>query len=252
MGGERGRSGNCEAGAGRESVGEWVQVIHVRAATAVGQADGEDRNREATCAAPIQVINKGHGESTLAIRPDNVYLIGFKTQAASWFAFKNSYNLISRATALGFDDSYTSLTGKGGYTNLKDIVVGKKSAQEAVATLAKYKKDGSVPEEEIKKALTTFILIICEAVRLVPVRTDVITVWDEAEGGKVGKVACDLTVKWKVISCAFLIFDKTRKWDPIPEAQNVRDFGSPKITTAETAADNIYLILNTKDCKIPK
>jgi hypothetical protein len=51
-------------------------------------------------------------------------------------------------------------------------VVGKKSAQEAVATLAKYKKDGSVPEEEIKKALTTFILIICEAVRLVPVRTD--------------------------------------------------------------------------------
>lgn len=43
-----------------------------------------------------------------------------------------------------------------------------------------------------------------------------------------------------------------RKWDPIPEAQNVRDFGSPKITTAETAADNIYLILNTKDCKIPK
>ncbi|BAT00400.1 Os07g0189000 [Oryza sativa Japonica Group] len=202
MGGERGRSGNCEAGAGRESVGEWVQVIHVRAATAVGQADGEDRNREATCAAPIQVINKGHGESTLAIRPDNVYLIGFRTQAASWFAFKNSYNQISRATALGFDDSYTSLTGKGGYTNLKDIVVGKKSAQEAVATLAKYKKDGSVPEEEIKKALTTFILIICEAVRLVPVRTDVITVWDEAEGGKVGKVACDLTVKWKVISCA--------------------------------------------------
>ncbi|EEC81651.1 hypothetical protein OsI_25189 [Oryza sativa Indica Group] len=96
----------------------------------------------------------------------------YKTQAASWFAFKNSYNQISRATALGFDDSYTSLTGKGGYTNLKDIVVGKKSAQEAVATLAKYKKDGSVPEEEIKKALTTFILIICEAVRLVPVRTD--------------------------------------------------------------------------------
>ncbi|EEE66714.1 hypothetical protein OsJ_23386 [Oryza sativa Japonica Group] len=152
--------------------------------------------------AKLTVINKGHGESTLAIRPDNVYLIGFRTQAASWFAFKNSYNQISRATALGFDDSYTSLTGKGGYTNLKDIVVGKKSAQEAVATLAKYKKDGSVPEEEIKKALTTFILIICEAVRLVPVRTDVITVWDEAEGGKVGKVACDLTVKWKVISCA--------------------------------------------------
>jgi hypothetical protein len=58
MGGERGRSGNCEAGAGRESVGEWVQVIHVRAATAVGQADGEDRNREATCAAPIQVKTK--------------------------------------------------------------------------------------------------------------------------------------------------------------------------------------------------
>jgi hypothetical protein len=53
----------------------------------------------------VKVINKGHGESTLAIRPDNVYLIGFRTQAASWFAFKNSYNQISRATALGFDDS---------------------------------------------------------------------------------------------------------------------------------------------------
>uniref|UniRef100_A0A0E0E866 rRNA N-glycosylase n=1 Tax=Oryza meridionalis TaxID=40149 RepID=A0A0E0E866_9ORYZ len=202
------------------------------------------------CLIHVNVFLKGHGASTLAIRADNVYLVGFKTQGALWYVFKNRKNLIPGATALKFDDHYHSLTGRS-YEDLQGVVVGKKSAQEALSILANYKQDGSIPVQEIKRALTVFVLMVCEAGRLVPIRTDVIAAWDQQDGGKVGKVAVDLTVKWKDISCALLIWDKTHKWGTISEAKKIKDFGVPEMKSPETAAANVYLILKARECSVP-
>ncbi|XP_062183183.1 protein synthesis inhibitor I-like [Phragmites australis] len=199
-------------------------------------------NREPDCW--IYVTLKGHGESTLALRADNVYLTGFKTQGGSWYAFKKKDHLIRGSTALSFEDDYKSLTG-GGYKELENVVVGKKSAQEALAILANYKQ-GSIPEQEIKKALTRFILMLCEAGRFAPIRAAVIAAWDE-EGGKVDKAGVELTVKWRTISCALLVWDKTHKWGSIKEAKEIETYGDPKMTSPKAAAENVYFILRPTD-----
>jgi len=75
-----------------------------------------------------------------------MYLVGFKTQGGSWYAFKNRNHLIQGSTALTFSDDYKSLTGGGSYKNLVNVVVGKNSAEEALGILAKYKQ-GSTTDQ---------------------------------------------------------------------------------------------------------
>ncbi|TVU01378.1 hypothetical protein EJB05_53147 [Eragrostis curvula] len=186
----------------------------------------------------INVALKGNGgeSATLAIRADNVYLVGFKAQAG-WYAFKGKDSLIKESTPLNFGDDYNALTG--GSSKLAAVAVGKKSAQEALSILAKYNK-ASTAEKEVKMALTRFVLMICEAARLVPVREDVISAWEQ--GGTVRKVGVEITVKWKVISCALLIWEKTKKWNN-KDATEIKGLGDPKMVDAESAAKNVYFII---------
>lgn len=186
----------------------------------------------------------------MAIRADNVYLVGFQTQAGRWYAFKNKANLIEGSTPLNFLDDYNGLTGGDNWSSLKNVLVGKKPALEALAVLANYNEEAGTTDtdKEIQEALTRFVLIVCESARLVNVRAGVVAVWEQAEGGKVDKTALALTVKWNIISCALLVWDrkkttKTKEWKNIQEAKDIEELGDPKMTSAAEAAKNIYFIL---------
>ncbi|KAG0539263.1 hypothetical protein BDA96_03G307800 [Sorghum bicolor] len=190
------------------------------------------------------VTVKGNGgiQSTLAIRLDNMYLVGFKT-GANWYAFDGKENLIQGSTKLGFGDTYKSLTG-GSYLDLTRVEVGKKPAEDALATLASY-HHGSTPQKEVKKALVTFVLMLCEGSRLTLVRQDVIAAWDK--GGKVGTTAVKLTTNWRIVSCALLHWSKSKKWNSA-ESKEIEKLGDPEMKTPAAAAANIYLILQAEEC----
>ncbi|CAO2141127.1 unnamed protein product [Urochloa humidicola] len=199
----------------------------------------------------VNVTLMGHGRAvcTIAIRADNLYLVGFKPQGGSWYAFKNSVNLIQGSIDLGFDDNYYSLTGGKNYKDLVNVAVGKKPAQEALDILANY-KHGTTPEQDTKKALVRFVLMFCEAARFQLIRADVSAAWDQEEGGKLRLVGVELTVKWDVISCALLGVSTKKKWESIEEAGEIKDYGEPKITSAEAAAENVYCILQATRCSV--
>ena len=98
-----------------------------------------------------------------------MYLVGFKTQGGSWYAFKNRNHLIQGSTALTFSDDYKSLTGGGSYKNLVNVVVGKNSAEEAWGFWPSTSK-GSTTDQETKKALLRFVLMFSEAARFQLIR----------------------------------------------------------------------------------
>ncbi|KAK3118115.1 hypothetical protein QOZ80_9BG0694460 [Eleusine coracana subsp. coracana] len=240
---------------GRERGGPEVPVLHVPAAAGAGRDDDESPHREETSPGcpevPPGLLDPRGAPGQRQVHADNVYLVGFKTQGGEWFAFKNKANLIEGATALDFNDDYNGLTGGGNYRSLKDVVVGKRPAMEALAVLANYNKK-SIPDEKIQEALTRFVLIFCEAARLVTVRAGVIAAWELEQGGEVAETALQLTVKWRIISCALIVWEKTKKtnkWEDVEEATEIKDLGNPKMTTAEAAAKNVYCILQPTDNK---
>ncbi|CAL4985425.1 unnamed protein product [Urochloa decumbens] len=198
----------------------------------------------------VTLTGRGHAACTLAIRADTLYLVGFKPQGGSWYAFDNRKNLIHGSTSLGFTDDYKSLAGENGHMDLVNVAVGKKPAQEALDTLASY-KHGSTSQIDTKKALVRFVVMFCEAARLQLIRADVSAAWDQEEGGKLRQVSVEVTVKWRDISCALLGSSMKKKWDSIKEANDIKNYGEPQMKSAKAAADNVYCILQAKDCSVP-
>ncbi|KAK1670080.1 hypothetical protein QYE76_058239 [Lolium multiflorum] len=102
----------------------------------------------------FNVVIRGDGKSsTLTLRKDKIYLGG------SW-GFKGDERFVQGSSSLAFTGDYPALI-EGGHKNLGSVVIGKKAAQEALAILTS--NSSAMPEAEIKKALTTFVLMLCEA-----------------------------------------------------------------------------------------
>ena len=97
----------------------------------------------------------------------------------------------------------------------------------------------------MKKALISFVLMLCEDSRFQLVRSDVVEAWKK--GGTVGSTGVDLTVKWNTISCALLQWSKTKKWDS-DEAKKIEDYGNPKMKNATATAANVFCILQVFGC----
>jgi hypothetical protein len=95
-----------------------------------------------------------------------------------------------------------------------NIVLSKKSAYEALTTLASYRS--SITDEEIKKALTWFVVKLCEAMRFSPICA-VINVACE-DGGVLPQVGVALVLPWRNTSWALLVWNK----DKINECNTIR------------------------------
>lgn len=127
---------------------------------------------------------------TLAIRMDNLYLVGFKTQAGVWWEFNNEdkKHLIRDAQWLGFGGRYQDLIGQKA---LETVSLGRGQMAAAVNALANYGtkileeqlQQGilALEEEELlqagradptavaKSMLAKLLIMICEGLRFITV-----------------------------------------------------------------------------------
>lgn len=146
---------------------------------------------------------QGRMESALAIRADNLYLAGFRTQAGHWYTFKKKGHLIPGSTALDYiEDIYQNLTGSN-YRALNQLVLSRGSTQASVELLANY-VHGSTDKDQLRTSLLRFVVMVCEAARIKPMHAGVTAALAQDVGATVGNKPVALTVKWRFISCALV------------------------------------------------
>nr|CAA49722.1 protein b-32 [Zea mays] len=87
---------------------------------------------------------------TLAIRMDNLYLVGFRTPGGVWWEFGkagDTHLLGDNPRWLGFGGRYQDLIGNKG---LETVTMGRAEMTRAVNDLAKKKKMATLEEEEVQ------------------------------------------------------------------------------------------------------
>lgn len=113
---------------------------------------------------------------TLAVRVDNLYLVGFKTTAGVWWEFNNEHgaHLIVGSRWLGFGGRYQDLVGQKG---LETVTLGRAQMAAAVDVLARHGATTTASEELMlggaqgdpyavpKAMLAKLVIMVCEGVR---------------------------------------------------------------------------------------
>lgn len=115
--------------------------------------------------------NKWRDKTTIAMRDDNLYLVGFQNNSGSWFVFKGCKGefpakVSASASELPFGDSYGDLVQ--GHRNLAKYDMDKQSALDAVRLLAKYRHkyyDDDDHTEKLKVALAQLCVMLAEGAR---------------------------------------------------------------------------------------
>ncbi|CAD6258211.1 unnamed protein product [Miscanthus lutarioriparius] len=125
----------------------------------------------------IKLVLKDGAETTLAVRDDNVYLIGFMNQRGELFEFgfsgtidrsKRSRPMLRGSRFLECDVNYGSLL-HGGARNLKNMELGRAFALFAVRQLSGYYQgQGRIVGDNTRRALAGLMVIVCEATRMRP------------------------------------------------------------------------------------
>jgi hypothetical protein len=173
------------------------------------------------------VLRTATSSLTLAVRIDNLYLVGFKTappaagQAAEWWEFDNpaGTHFISGSRWLGFGGAYGDLVGH--QKGLDAVTLGRAEMAAAVDFLAEHygKKQGSTAGEQAadpyalpKSKLAKLVIMVCEGVRFHTVYGRVDKEFDHA-AAKLSKVEGDQVREWEKIS------EKVRIWAVDPAAK---------------------------------
>jgi hypothetical protein len=148
---------------------------------------------------------------TLAVRMDNLYLVGFKTPAGVWWEFgkEGDTRLISGSRWLGFGGRYQDLIGQKG---LDTVTLGRAQMARAVHVLAKHGTSKALeeprmadPQAESKTMLAKLVIMICEGLRFLTVSGTVDKKFDkvnptitDVEGKQVNKWdrICVAVFKW--------------------------------------------------------
>ncbi|XP_045085437.1 ribosome-inactivating protein-like [Aegilops tauschii subsp. strangulata] len=159
---------------------------------------------------------------TLAIRMDNLYLVGFRTPAGVWWEFgkEGGARLIAGSTWLGFGGRYQDLIGQKG---LDAVTLGRAQMAAAVDVLAKHGTTNALEEEEEeegvhadpyavpKTMLAKLVIMVCEGLRFLTVSGRVDREFDMAEV-TITEIEGKQVNKWDRISAAVF------KWAVDPTA----------------------------------
>lgn len=157
------------------------------------------------------VLRTSSSTLTLAIRMDNLYLVGFRTPAGVWWEFNNEENthLISNARWLGFSGHYQHIVGQKG---LETVTLGRAEMAAAVDVLASHGTAASMAPESgdsyarPKSMLAKLVIMVCEGVRFHTVYVKVDKEFKEASGGvKLTELEAKQVNKWDRISKAVLV-----------------------------------------------
>ncbi|CAL5033864.1 unnamed protein product [Urochloa decumbens] len=122
------------------------------------------------------VLGTATSSITLAVRIDNLYLVGFQTPAGVWWEFNNEHNahLIPNANWLGFGGRYQDLVGNEGLERgLHTVSLGRVQMTVAVDVLARHgtamaaaeHQHGTDAYELPKSMLAKLVIMVCEGVR---------------------------------------------------------------------------------------
>lgn len=167
------------------------------------------------------VLHTSSSTLTLAIRMDNLYLVGFRTPAGVWWEFNNEdkTHLIRDARWLGFSGHYQDIVGEKG---LETVTLGRA----AVDVLASH---GTAAEQALsgdsyalpKSMLAKLVIMVCEGVRFHTVYLMVDKEFKEASGGvKLTELEGKQVKKWDRISKAVLAW-AVRPNDTFPEMEKL-------------------------------
>uniref|UniRef100_A0ACD5XLT5 Uncharacterized protein n=1 Tax=Avena sativa TaxID=4498 RepID=A0ACD5XLT5_AVESA len=153
--------------------------------------------------------------TTLAVRDDNVYLIGFKNGEGKWYEFgleNQSMRFIEGSTFLGCDVGY------GDLANLHHV--GKYPAIDAVRRLSGYGGVGGAAADDdddtadtIRRDLALMCVMICESARMMPHFNTVAQGWD---GTELGAQHAEYIKTWSSMSRRLLSMQ-----DPSPERNHL-------------------------------
>jgi len=174
----------------------------------------------------VDLINTKTSSLTLAVRMDNLYLVGFKTPAGVWWEFNNEQNkhLIRDAKWLGFGGRYQDLIGQKG---LETVMLGRFQMATAVDVLAKHGTSRILEEEELlrgagvgaddphalpKSMLAKLVIMVCEGLRFLTVSGTVDKQFDNP-AATVTQMEGKQVNKWDRISAAVF------KWAKDPTAK---------------------------------
>lgn len=190
-------------------------------------------------------------ETTLRVRDDNVYLIGFENKGGELFEFGFSGTMMidgskkkSRPMVQGresrfleCDVNYGSLV-HGGAGKLVKMYLGRQPVRLAVRRLSGYSQgEGGRVDERTKRALAFLMVMVCEATRMRPL---------QMQAGWQAKWCCtdrkhvDYIWGWGDMSEALLRWQRDPDNFEFPEC--LRDIG---VGRASQALDIVELLLNT-------
>ncbi|KAM3278822.1 hypothetical protein ACQJBY_046233 [Aegilops geniculata] len=152
----------------------------------------------------LEVHGAGNDVAMLAVRGDNLYVVGFATQSGAWFVFKNRANLIPSATVLPSSDNYTGLVGFGGHKNLEQLRLGRTTTLRAIAHLSGFAADYAPDADDgcMRRAVATLVVTIFEAARFAPIQQSISDNW---VNGVTFKPQQWIVVQWRTVSCALLV-----------------------------------------------
>lgn len=164
-------------------------------------------------------ITAGDKKVTLALRDDNVYLIGFKAQSGSWYEFGSAATrgrqpLIHGATYLECEDTYRALLGGDGDSSKKvkekvsNLQLGKTAAEAAVKKVAAYAHAAGGPDEATKVALARMLITVCEAARMSSISTTLSASWGQVAKVKLDDIQPYYMHNWGDLSAAILAWRK--------------------------------------------
>ncbi|CAO2034272.1 unnamed protein product [Urochloa humidicola] len=118
------------------------------------------------------VLRTATSSITLAVRIDNMYLVGFRTPAGVWWEFNNEFNthLIPNANWLGFGGRYKDLIGET--KGLDTVPLGRAHMMAAVDVLAIHGTAAMAPVPQgtgaydlPKSMLVKLVIMVNEGIR---------------------------------------------------------------------------------------
>ncbi|CAN6270878.1 unnamed protein product [Urochloa humidicola] len=161
------------------------------------------------------VLRTATSSITLAVRIDNLYLVGFQTPAGVWWEFNNEHNthLIPNANWLGFGGRYQDLVGNEGLERgLHTVSLGRAQTAVAVDVLARHgtaamaaagQQQSSDAYELPKSMLVKLVIMLCEGVRFHSVYSTVDRDFD-SPAANIAMIEGRQVQKWDRISKAVL------------------------------------------------
>jgi len=200
------------------------------------------------------VLGDGNGagaETTLVVRDDNVYLIGFKNKRGELFEFgfsgtidrsKKSMPMLGGSRFLECDVNYGSLL-QGGARNFVGMKVDRKFASIAVTRLSVYEQgQGGIVDTTTRVVLARLMVMVCEAARMRPLLETL-----NAKCCCIDRKHVDYIWGWGDMSEALLRWQSSPDTFQFPEC--LQDIG---VGGAGKALDIVELLLNSPINRPPR